>query len=455
MNDKMQLTGYRGLFGQTFWCGEQEFVVHAFVSAVEPAEEQVTLLIEVWQQNASELPPHGAAEGILQTFLTARVSPAVLEVSTHDARRIFPVGNGESLEGRWATLRLRPSRQSGEGMIIRLLDSLADNDGTSFLIADMEETPALIKDYSGTTIGTLIESDEQFPLSDNFLSFGSDWGVAVVDVGQGAASFLFACEAPGVYPRLYFDLGGGVAKNAGTFPTPGVQWCFTEGPPVILSHWHWDHWAGATYGDIANVQKAISAMWVAPDQKTGPFTNKFKSRILAAGGSIHLWSNSLQPINRNALTIGRAMGSDLNSSGLILLIESPEGRFSLLPGDADYVHVPTKISDKYKHCGLRTLVVSHHGGDGSVKGLPPSNIPAPDRQERNIAVYPVGIENSYKHPRDATVAAHVASGWTVMARTDIRYGLPVRHLDAHSGGFSGGMRCPACYSKNCSLSLHE
>jgi hypothetical protein len=66
--------------------------------------------------------------------------------------------------------------------------------------------------------------------------------ITVYDVGQGNLNALW--EADGA-ARLYFDFGGGVTANKSTFPKKPGKLCFAEQPPVMLSHWDWDHWSSA------------------------------------------------------------------------------------------------------------------------------------------------------------------------------------------------------------------
>lgn len=59
-----------------------------------------------------------------------------------------------------------------------------------------------------------------------------DWAIAY-DVGQGSSIGL--CNGGGLV-EAYFDLGGGVLANAATFPSSLAGFCFTQKPPIILSH---------------------------------------------------------------------------------------------------------------------------------------------------------------------------------------------------------------------------
>lgn len=62
--------------------------------------------------------------------------------------------------------------------------------------------------------------------------------VAIYDVGQGAATALLSNGVPGIY----FDFGGSVIGNWRSFPQHLYRFCFTDDPPIVLSHWDWDHW---------------------------------------------------------------------------------------------------------------------------------------------------------------------------------------------------------------------
>ncbi|MBB6187516.1 hypothetical protein HDE77_001880 [Rhodanobacter sp. MP7CTX1] len=64
-------------------------------------------------------------------------------------------------------------------------------------------------------------------------------------------------------------------------------------------------------------------------------------------------------------------------SGLVLLLESADGRLSLLLGDAGYKFIDPSVVARYQEQALKTLVVAHHGGLLARKA--PSNVPAPDR----------------------------------------------------------------------------
>jgi hypothetical protein len=442
----MNLVGYEEIFGAPFWKEAPRHKVHAFIAGADFSEESEKQLLHVevlsGQSFDAQYRQHRDNPPLL--FGSLRTSAAIVELDRTAVREMFGVDRNEALEGTWRTFTV-DADGGGMGRTIKMLDSFFDTEGTHFEVVESEPTPPEVVASHLLPLG---EAADEEVLKEILSGAALGLEVAVLDVGQGAASFLFDKSARPI-PQFYFDLGGGVHPNASTFPKTGVHWCFTQRPPVILSHWHWDHWAGATYGGPANTSKALGARWLAPNQKTGSHTNKFKARIITAGGRIHYWPIGLPHLTVGNITLGKAGGANYNDSGLILLLKSNDGRYSLLPGDAGYGHIPSAISTMHAG-GLRTLVISHHGGThGGVAG-----IPKPDGIGHNVAIYSAGSGNTYGHP------THLAdySGWPIIVGTHQRHGLPVRHLYADTGGILGHcLMYPPCGSPGtprCSLTLH-
>lgn len=442
----MDVKGYLELFGRPFWQDEHNPTVHAFVAGVSDNGTNKQIQVEVVSAASFDAEFERYREDPVSLFAGLNTAPAILDLDEAGARKLFEINDDVPLEGSWRTFTLDSSSRLENQ--INLLQTLADPEGSVFGIKGSKATPSHVVAVHAKSPGTIANERD---IQDSLEKLPKSLELAVLDVGQGNASFLFAGR---FFPLVYFDLGGGVAKNAKSFPVPGVHWCFTKKPPVILSHWHWDHWAGATYGSVTNVKEALKADWLVPDQKTGSHTNKFKAKIINGGGTILLWPAGLGPMTVGSVTIGRATGSDLNDSGLVLLIESPPGRFSLLPGDAEYDRIPSEITMRYPQ-GLKTLVISHHCG--KLYGAPPYKIPSPDGIDGNVALCSVGVANTYGHPTVANMAEHANAGWKNIVQTDARLGLPVRHLVADTGGALGGKLHPACGGSGsgaCSLILH-
>ena len=444
---------YEYVFGIPFFKHEEyPTSVHAFVSNAIGTDRGIELQIEL----ISDLSFRKAKSQFEVERLKRRPNPvfsfesletafAIVEDSVENVLELFGAGSTEELEGRWRSFELMAD--AGNDRSMRLLSNLTDQEGELVGLGQSSETPNDVLSLIGTNLGSAATS---LNIEDTLESISHlDMSVAVLDVGQASASFLYN---ESLYPRAYFDLGGPTWRDAGTFPSNGVRWCFSKKPPVILSHWHWDHWAGATYGGISNVDNALSATWICPDQKTGGCIRKLQSRILRLGGTILLWPSTPFIYSSNNLTLGRALGKKFNDSGLVLLLKSSVDGLSLLPGDAAYSFVPPAISSAYSNTGLRTLAISHHGGAlGGCATYPP---PHPDGNGQNVAIYSAGNGNRYKHP--TSLADLRTAGWTTIVGTDARnMGMPAWHLDAHTGGLGGGQVIEACSGKNCSLRLHR
>lgn len=134
---------------------------------------------------------------------------------------------------------------------------------------------------------------------------------AAYDVGQGAATALLKGDQT---PFLYYDLGAGIYQNAHTTSLP-LEFCWTNEPVIILSHWDMDHWAGATKDT-----EAKKRTWIVPRQTLKPKHTAFANEILNDGGKILVWPTGTQPqsvsLGRNqTLTLGSAQGKTLTDRG--------------------------------------------------------------------------------------------------------------------------------------------
>jgi hypothetical protein len=224
-----------------------------------------------------------------------------------------------------------------------------------------------------------------------------------LDVGQGTAIGL-ADVTQDIH--LYFDLGGGVYRNAKTRPNP-LMFCWRINAPIVLSHWDSDHWAG----EIADPQ-AQRRTWIAPRQSMTKKHIAFANRILRGGGSLLIWGSTPSSVS---VTVGGAQTLELrrctgpsslrNGSGIAAVVEHlPSGDQWLLTGDAGYHEVgPLPTSPV-------AIVVPHHGADMGTSSVPPARPAAYAR-----LFYSFGPGNRHgrnpgvQHPTTAAVSAHV--GW--------------------------------------------
>jgi hypothetical protein len=218
-------------------------------------------------------------------------------------------------------------------------------------------------------------------------------GVAVYDVGQGSCGAI--CDANG-RPLLYVDFGGGCLQNTRTYPprrTPSVPLTFCHAPPVVLSHWDFDHW----FSTLKQPPRPGTS-WVVVDQSFGVRTSKFVS-ALEATCNILKWT-APSTVRAGAVTLVRCTGKSKNDSGIAVFVELPQGTV-LFPGDATFDKVPVPQPNTG---ALRGLVATHHGSRHV--GTP---IPKP-RATATLA-YSFGAGNTYGHPAPAAQNLYCAERW--------------------------------------------
>ena len=117
-----------------------------------------------------------------------------------------------------------------------------------------------------------IEATAPTAIEEVLAGIGPVDAVAVYDVGQGAATALLS----GGLPTLYFDLGGSAIGNWRSFPQPLQRFCITDDPPVVLSHWDWDHWSSALRDD-----RLLHQRWILPIQDRAGDLGAVHARFLA------------------------------------------------------------------------------------------------------------------------------------------------------------------------------
>ncbi|MFG6108701.1 hypothetical protein [Stenotrophomonas nematodicola] len=435
------VTGYRELFGEPFWQSRNSMDIHAFVSDGLVEGDRVTLRIEVALAGADWGRASGSEHERRAFFADIPSSYAYQVVDTRVALALWGVDSIEGLEGAERTFSV--DRDTGFGQPIQLMRDLADAEGATYWVRDTRLTPRSVAAALEQPIGEV--ATEQLIAELLAPSGGRDLRVAVLDVGQGAAAFV---GSPCGLPYLYFDMGGGESNNQHTWPNGGVQWCFTQSPSIILSHWHRDHYAGATYGSAVDVRRALEQTWIAPNQKVGAKSKQLQARILTAGGRLILWPSTLKTVHTSDISVGLASGSAYNDSGLVLLLRSADGRFSLLPGDAAYQHIDPSIVTKYQSQGLKTLVVAHHGG--LLDRKEPTNVPCSDGKMGSAAIYSAGQSNNFNHP--SHLAAYATAGWATIVGTDSRIsGASAKHLG--EPGWGSCRHHQPCSGKQCSLMI--
>lgn len=220
--------------------------------------------------------------------------------------------------------------------------------------------------------------------------------IGIYDVGQGAATALLSDGSP----RMYFDFGGSAIGNWRSFPLHLRMFCFTYCPPIVLSHWDWDHWSSALRD-----RQALRATWILPLQKRAGSLGPVHARFLAMlrkNAKILWWDPNVLLQMNVGITRARviqALGNPLsrNESGLAVVVDPGCGRerTALLPGDASYANLRSQAGADYYY-----TMVPHHGGKIDL-----SSLPAPATKSTSQAIYSYGVGNIFLHPRAETVKA--------------------------------------------------
>lgn len=167
---------------------------------------------------------------------------------------------------------------------------------------------------------------------------------------------------------------------------------------VVLSHWDEDHYIGAF---LSTTTRTIDVEWVAP----ATIVSRNAKRLVL---TIHKRNNNkivlldktyggmcIKFMSRYAIEFYFHNGpsTDINESGLGILVTTKKSQKILVTGDSDYDNIPQNITNSLNN-KLDYLVVPHHGSN--THGAPPTAAKA-----TGVAIISVG-ENKYNHPTQAT-----------------------------------------------------
>jgi len=258
-------------------------------------------------------------------------------------------------------------------------------------------------------VGALANSDPLAPIPDSTVpkirrAIASTLGtrdiehVGIYDIGQGSCAGL----SSGGRTVIYADFGGGVLGNSHTFPPAMKSFCFcaSRRPPVVLSHWDWDHWSSANRDT-----RALASTWIVPRQQPlGHVHGTFIAAVQAAGGQFLIWPQGGAVCSVGQITLDKCTGSRRNDSGLALTVAAPPtqtGDPVLLPGDATYSHLPSTIAAPFD-----SIACPHHGG--AMRG---AAAPACPGQPHSRLAYSYGSGNGYQHPLPLTRSTHDGAQW--------------------------------------------
>lgn len=358
-------------------------------------------------------------------------------------RKEFPKFEPEPTGRVWWLFEIRHS--PGPGSEVIFYDDLALELATRAWVVGIETVPGIAQDLLErfSSLEDLPDASED-ELEDAMASVSSGAGVAVYDVGQGNCNAI--CDASSA-AILYYDFGHPLPSHAASAPNPRPLYCFSHDPPMVLSHWDFDHWGAAKLPKPTRwLLPALGQTWIAPRQYLGPMHLSFAAAILAHG-TLRVWGAAPASIYFKNGHVHRCTGPNQlmprhrNDTGLALVAHEsssdPWGAATcLLTGDADFQFIP--LPSGYHPGGM---VVPHHGG-----GISGKSVPRPSHHSQWLGLS-VGSPNHYGHPTAAAMRAYRSRGWGPTKDTSARPSRCAKTLLAIGGAiysFSGCSLTSAC-----------
>ncbi|GEM_PF-6484857 len=349
-------------------------------------------------------------------------SPMVIEgtLKKEDVRRLEGMNRGKHRKcfetGRWYELRMGDQSQALDWSPGYFSDGGFQEEEASGTLGIIDATPVDGRTKDGRALFTAFSlasfraADEQMirNLFPEWLLSGETY-LVVFNVGQGSCASLCAED---LSPLVFFDMGGGVARNARTCPK-SFRPDFSRRPPIVLSHWDMDHWVGGR-----RYQRALESKWLVPDQHMGP-SHRALACELEGRGNLIVWPKDLNKVTFPWGTIAQlGKHRNRNYSGLVVMAQVGDRNDRvLLPGDTPYGRIPGELKTD-----LQLLVATHHGGLMRNDMPPPASCP-------NTVFYSYGENNSYGHPHEKTLQKHRYAGWTNIVRSPegtVVYPVPPR-----------------------------
>lgn len=257
--------------------------------------------------------------------------------------------------------------------------------------------------------------------------------VRIFDIGQGDCSGLLD-ENDAVF--LYVDYGGLLDHpDKGNFSNVANRLPIASDKTVVLTHWDWDHYNSARHNAAAT-----TAQWLVPRQNIGPRALAFtqglaksvcwpesigRAAIRYAVGSDH----DVQIEKCGPRPKGLNQPEDRNLTGLAVTViekdaQGVDGRFVLLPGDAPYHKIPSRVAAPPPGGDCLGLLAYHHGAHSHWIRATDTALPGYGGVALRMA-YSFGKSNSYGHPDRKK---YQPSGWDVVGleSPDLRASSPTR-----------------------------
>ncbi|WP_163233032.1 hypothetical protein [Bifidobacterium aerophilum] len=236
------------------------------------------------------------------------------------------------------------------------------------------------------------------------------------NVGQGTCVGL--ADAHGKV-LLYSDLGCDAPRNQKATPKD-LQFCNCTNPPIILSHWHCDHYNGIFHSG----EDFRSNTWILPPRPTSLNFNKSRvgKELRSRGGTIlnfpnpaptnHAitasFGNGTQVISLIQCT-GKLSQKNANECGIAVEIEDMHDDRPvkwILPGDASY----SSFTDPFPDAEPVAVVAAHHGGHIDKAKYPHR----PSISQYARLLFSFGTDNTYGIPCTAdadTLKRYKAEKW--------------------------------------------
>jgi|GEM_PF-7025361 len=357
----------RGESWESFWRGCDLF---AFVESREDISDEAGVVGSAWvldivrvQDLEHLLDGRPGSRREIPFVATAQVGLARCGIPSRDLDLL--------VEGTWHGARLGVKED-------HLATVFRDLDGAEQWASRLSVMP--LHDHQARAVENLVSLDNVPEATEDDLKplAFSCRSVAVLNVGQGNCNALRDERG---WPTVYYDLGAGVLWNSHTRP-PDLRFCFSQEPPVFLSHWDFDHWYGAMLPSMPDNSR--SGMWFAPRQKVGARTIKFAASLRA----LRLWPASIPHHDFGPFTVVKCAGTTKNDSGLACFVKTYGGNV-LCPGDAEFSSfvVPPGF-----RAPLAGVVAPHHGSPKSI------GTPVPRPAQDAVLAFSFGVNNSYRHP---------------------------------------------------------
>lgn len=378
---------------------------------------------------------------------------------------VLITGDGKKVEKRFQEFEDKENRpwwivslssSNGEGEPVTIYDDILALEGTQRELTSIHRVPKDLQDILekfSLTEGIVDASEDAIRAIFDGVQVNGDVSVAVYDVGQGNCNAVVNSH---FMPVVYYDFGRPLSFNNNTAPSPWPKFCFTERPPIILSHWDFDHWAGAKLGKGQWHPEAIHTPWIAPRQYLSPNHLKFVIELIK-NSSLFYWPTALNSMSTSFGEIVRCSGpsnglkEERNNSGLALFattdnhLQNRSMVSVLLPGDAEFQYITSR--NTYSLVGL---VASHHGAKISF---------APPAAKGGKLALSVGSGNCYGHPQSQALSHYSASGWQNQVSTSNRIACP-SGLTSSTGNIHLPLGVakklplsPPCGGSSCSLFL--